>query len=253
MTSELMVQAISSRLARVQERVHQAAARAGRDPGEVAIVAVSKRHGAEVIEAAFAAGVRRVGENYAQELVAKLDQVACAAELEWHFIGRLQRNKAKYLAGRVALIHAVDSLDVAREIDQRAQRAQRAARVPSEGGGGPSALVAGKQRVLLAVNVAGEAQKSGVAPGAARDVLDAMAELEHVDCAGLMTMPPLAGRAEDSRRYFRALAGLRSALATSARPLPELSMGTTDDFEVAVEEGATLVRIGTAIFGSRPG
>jgi PLP dependent protein len=250
MTSELgVVEAIAGRLARVQERVHEAAARAGRDPAGVAIVAVSKRHGAEVLAAGFAAGVGRVGENYAQELVAKLDQVACAAELEWHFVGRLQRNKARYVAGRVALIHAVDSLDVAREIDRRA----RCVGAGQPGEGGASALVRGKQRVLVAVNMAGEEQKSGVAPGAARDFLAAMAELEHVDCAGLMTMPPLAERAEDSRRYFRALAELRAALATAAQPLPELSMGTTFDFEVAVEEGATLVRVGTAIFGSRPG
>jgi pyridoxal phosphate enzyme (YggS family) len=156
------------------------------------------------------------------------------AALRWHFIGQMQRNKVKYVVGRAALIHAVDSESLARDIDSQAAR---------------RGIV---QPVLLAVNLGGEAQKSGVPPARLEGLLAVVARLAHVTCAGLMTMPPLARTPEDSRPYFRALAELRAAMATAERPLPELSMGTTDDFEIALEEGATLVRIGTAIFGARP-
>lgn len=234
---------IRERLARVREEVSRAASRAGRRPEDITIVTVTKKHGPAMIEAAHAAGVRHVGENYAQELVSKLDQVACAQDLTWHFIGKLQRNKVKFVAGRVALVHAVDSPALAQEIDRRM------AQVSSSPGPG---LAPGKQGVLVAVNMGGEEQKSGVMPEQAGELVAAMAELGHVECRGLMTMPPLAERAEDSRRYFRALSELRERLRTARMPLPELSMGTTDDFEVAVEEGATLVRIGTAIMGRRP-
>jgi hypothetical protein len=240
---------IRERLVRVRQRIASAAAKAGRRAEDVSLVAVTKRHPAATMEAGFAAGVRRVGENYAQELVAKLDTVACAAELQWHFIGTLQRNKAKQVAGRVALIHAVDSLGLAQEIDRQMARRQAVA------GAGHPVVQDGPavQDVLIAVNVGGEEQKSGVLPAAAAELLAAIDELTHVRCTGLMTMPPLANRPEDNRPHFRALSELCAALATAQRPLPILSMGTTGDFEVAVEEGATLVRVGTALFGPRPG
>lgn len=245
-------QALAERLGAVRARVHAALARAGRPHDAARIVAVTKKHPAETIRQAMAAGVRDVGENYAQELVAKQEALgqqetaqasmggpvawppASDAALRWHFIGQMQRNKVKYVVGRAVLIHAVDSEPLAREIARQAAR---------------QGIV---QPILLAVNLGGEAQKSGVDPAGLADLLAQVAALPHLSCAGLMTMPPLAHEPEDSRPYFRRLAELRAALATAARPLPELSMGTTDDFEIALEEGATLVRVGTAIFGARP-
>jgi pyridoxal phosphate enzyme (YggS family) len=217
---------IATRWRRVRDDVDAIARAAGRDPAEVTVVAVSKLQPAAAIIEAAAAGVTDVAENYAQELVAK--QAEVAAPLRWHFIGKLQRNKAKLVVGRAALIHAVDSLELAAEIGKRAGAVQP---------------------VLVAINTGGEAQKTGVEPDAAAALLDAIAALSGVRVDGLMTMPPLPERPEDSRPYFRALRELRDRLA---RPLPHLSMGTTGDYGVAIEEGATLVRIGTAIFGERP-
>ncbi len=225
---------IATRLAAVRERIARAAERAGRSPDEVLLVGVGKRHPPEAIAAAARAGLTEVGENYAQEMVAKMDALA-GTDLHWHFIGRLQKNKAKLVVGRASLIHAVDSIELADEIARRA--AERG-------------LV---QPVLVAISAAGETQKTGVDPEAAGALLDAMAELPALAVRGLMTMPPWPDAPEDSRRYFRDLRRIRDRLAGPARPLPHLSMGTTGDLEVAVEEGATLVRVGTALFGPRPG
>ncbi|HTE55397.1 MAG TPA: YggS family pyridoxal phosphate-dependent enzyme [Kofleriaceae bacterium] len=225
---------LAGRVASVRERMARAAGAAGRDPASIELVAVSKLHPAAAVAAAARAGVVHVGENYAQEMVGKIDALAAdpaCAGLSWHFIGRLQRNKAKLVVGRAAVIHAVDSIDLAREIARRA---------------------ATPQAILLAVSAAGEAQKTGADPEALPELLAAVGELPGLDCRGFMTMPPWPDRPEDSRPYFRALRDLRDRLASAARPLPVLSMGTTADLEVAVEEGATLVRVGTAIFGARP-
>ena len=225
---------LSTRLASVRERMARAAEAAGRDPSSVELVAVSKLHPAAAVAAAARAGIRDVGENYAQEMVGKMDQLAgdpACAGLRWHFIGRLQRNKARAVVGRAALIHAVDSVDLAREIARRAS---------------------GRQAILVAVSAAGEAQKTGIDPAALPELLAAIAELPALECRGLMTMPPWPDRPEDSRPYFRAVRELRDRLASPERPLEVLSMGTTGDLEVAVAEGATLVRVGTALFGARP-
>ena len=225
---------LSARLASVRERIARAADAAGRDPSSVELVAVSKLHPASAVAEAARAGIRHVGENYAQEMVGKIDELAAdpaCAGLRWHFIGRLQRNKARLVVGRAALIHAVDSIDLAREIARRAS---------------------GRQAVLVAVSAAGEAQKTGVDPSELPDLLAAIAELPALECRGLMTMPPWPDQPEDSRPYFRALRELRDRLASPERPLEVLSMGTTGDLEVAVAEGATLVRVGTALFGARP-
>lgn len=242
--SNVSEETLAQRLAAIEARVAAALARAGRPAGAARIIAVTKKHPAETVAAARDAGVRDVGENYAQEMVAKLDALGPGAPcawppagedaLRWHFIGQLQRNKVKYVIGRAVLIHAVDSEALAREIAHQAE---------------VRGLV---QPVLLAVNLGGEEQKSGVTPEDLPALLAVVDGLAHLSCAGLMTMPPLAQTPEDSRPHFRRLAALRTDLATATRPLPELSMGTTDDFEVALEEGATLVRIGTAIFGARP-
>jgi PLP dependent protein len=217
---------IAERLAAVRDRVAAAAARAGR-PGTVTLVAVSKLHPAAAVRAAFAAGAVDLGENYVQELTAKRAELA-DLPLRWHFIGRLQRNKVRDVAGKVALIHGVDSLLLLQEIGKRA------------------AAAGVVQDLLIQVNVAGEEQKGGVAPDELPALTAACAALPALRLRGLMTMPPLVDDPERNRPHFRALAALARAHA-----LAELSMGMSDDLEVAIEEGATLVRVGTAIFGAR--
>ncbi len=224
--------AIAARWRAVRVAVDAACVAAGRAPAEVTIVAVSKRHPAAAVDAVVAAGATDVGENYAQELVAK--RAAVGAAVRWHFIGRLQRNKARLVAGQVALVHAVDAVDLAEELGRRARAA--------------GAI----QPILAAVNVGGEAQKSGVAAAEAPALIAALRAVDGVRLDGLMTMPPPADDPEVVRPAFRALRRLRDELATAASPLPHLSMGMSGDFAVAIAEGATLVRIGTAIFGERP-
>ncbi len=212
----------------VRERVEAACERAGRAPGDVTIVAVSKMQPASAVREAAAAGARAFGENYAQELVAK--RAECG-DVAWHFIGRLQRNKAKLVAGQVALVHAVDSLDLAAELGKRAAQVQP---------------------ILIAVNLAGEATKGGVTAEAAEPLAKAIAEVGNVRLDGLMTMPPPSDDPEASRAVFAALRQLRDRLSERiGRPLPVLSMGMSGDYEVAIACGATHVRIGTAIFGAR--
>jgi pyridoxal phosphate enzyme (YggS family) len=227
---------VGERWREVSARVAAACERAGRAATEVTIVAVSKTHPAAAVREAWAAGAADFGENYAQELAAKAGEIAAAppaGPLRWHFIGRLQRNKARLVAGRVALIHAVDSVELADEIGRRAGAAA--------------------QPILLAVNLAGEATKGGVPGEAAPAVAAALAGVAGVSLDGLMTMPPPADDAEVSRPHFAALRALRDQLADRlGRALPVLSMGMSHDFEVAIACGATHVRIGTAIFGSRP-
>jgi len=230
-------ESIAAGLASVRHRIAEAARAAGRPVDSVRLVAVSKRMPTADIDAALAAGQVDFGENYAQELRDKraaraAEDPAGGARPAWHFIGPLQTNKVKYVAGNVALIHSVDSAALLDEIDRRE----------------------GEQACLIQVNLAGEAQKRGVAPAALPALLDHVASLAHVRCLGLMLIPPLAAPAAN-RPLFAALRALRDQQAAIARPrvdLRELSMGMSDDFEVAIAEGATLVRVGTAIFGSRP-
>ena len=226
---------IAERWHAVQARVAAACERAGRAATDVAIVAVSKTHPADAVREAVAAGARDFGENYAQELASKMAELAGAggpSAIRWHFIGRLQRNKAKLVAGRVALVHAVDSVELAEELARRA--------------GGAA------QSILLAVNLAGEATKGGVTAETAPGVARAIAAVSGTALDGLMTMPPPADDPEASRPHFTALRALRDRLRDDlGRTLPVLSMGMSHDFEVAIACGATHVRIGTAIFGSR--
>jgi PLP dependent protein len=195
-------------------------------PAGVTLVAVSKTQPPEAIREAYAAGQRDFGENYAQEWCAKADALADLADLRWHFIGGLQTNKAKYLAGRVASVQTIGRLELARELSRRL--AARGARVMA----------------FLEVNVAGEASKEGCAPTALPALAEAVRALPGLDLVGLMCIPPAEG---DPRPHFRLLRVLRDQLG-----LAELSMGMSGDWRVAVEEGATFVRIGTAIFGARP-
>lgn len=225
---------VAERLAEVRSRIAAAAERSGRDPSEVTLVSVSKKQPAESIVAAHAAGCRDFGENYVQELADKAGTLAGDAlagdVLRWHFIGHLQRNKANALLAipGLALVHGIESPRLVAALDRRAER-------PLD--------------VLIQVDVAGEESKSGCRPGELDAVLDAVAAASHVRACGLMTMPPF-GDPEQARPHFAALRELRDAHGGAAR-LPELSMGMSNDFEIAIEEGATLVRVGSAIFGAR--
>ncbi|MCC6527177.1 MAG: YggS family pyridoxal phosphate-dependent enzyme [Polyangiaceae bacterium] len=225
---------IPDALERVRGEVHAAARAAGRAPESVRIVAVSKLQGPEAVRAAFAAGQRDFGETYAQELGRTADALEALAGLRWHFIGHLQRNKVKEVAPRAAVVHTVDRAELALELERRA------------------AVLGRRLEVLVQVNVAGEAQKSGCRPAELGAVLEAVARAPHLAAVGLMTMPPLEHDAARNRPCFAALRELRDRHG-GARLLPELSMGMSGDFAVAIAEGATIVRIGTAIFGARGG
>lgn len=222
---------IAPNLEEVRRRMAAAAQRAGRNPEQVRLVAVSKTVSVELIREAVAAGQRLFGENYLQEARGKIEVLGEAAD--WHFIGHLQSNKARAAVNRFALIHGVDRLKLAEALDAAA------------------ASKGTIQKILLQVNLAGEASKSGTSPEAAPELLRQISGLAHLRLMGLMTMPPFL-EPEAVRPYFRALRELRDRLEElSGQPLPELSMGMSGDFEAAIEEGATLVRVGTAIFGSR--
>lgn len=232
---------IAERWAAVRAEVDAACERAKRDPAGVTIVAVSKTHPASAIREALAAGATDFGENYVQELVAKRAELVAdpnardVERIRWHFIGRLQRNKAKFVAGQVELIHAVDSTDLAAEI---AKRRPPQATPP--------------QRVLLSVNVADESTKGGVTLAESVAFAKALSAIDGVKLDGLMTMPPPSEDPEASRPVFARLAELRDRMRDElGQPLPVLSMGMSGDFAVAIACGATHVRIGTAIFGQR--
>lgn len=227
---------LTARLTEIRERIRAAAAACGRAPADVRLVAVSKTVPAETIRRAAAAGVADVGENYIQDARDKHAQLQ-GVPLVWHFIGRLQSNKAKYAVRMFDLIHTLDSVKLAAEIDRCAGRAGKV------------------QEVLIQVNVAGEATKAGVASEGALPLVRAVAGFEHIAVRGLMTMPPFFNDPQAARPFFAELRRLRDRIRAEAVPnvaMGELSMGMTGDFEAAIAEGATLVRIGTAIFGERP-
>jgi pyridoxal phosphate enzyme (YggS family) len=217
---------IPANLARVRERIARAAERAGRRPADVLLIGVSKTVDVVRIRAAVAAGVTALGENRVQEAKAKIAELGRPAT--WHLIGHLQTNKVRDALELFDVIHSLDRLELARELERRA--AARGQVVEA----------------LLQVNVAAEPSKGGVGPDAVSEALDVVGKLAHVRVRGLMTIPPEVERAEDARRWFRRLREL-----AERHSLSELSMGMSGDFEVAVEEGATMVRVGTAIFGPR--
>ena len=222
--------ALSGSLARVREAVatHQAV---GGWTHPVRIVAVTKTHGPEAIRAAVAAGLTDIGENRVQEAMEKQEALA-GVRVDWHLVGTLQRNKARHAVGRFALIHSVDRLDLAAELDRRAAEGSR-------------------QAVLVQVNCSDEPQKGGVEPGGMPALLDALGGFPRLEVRGLMTMSALTDDVVEQRRAFRRLRELRDAGERSGHRLPELSMGMSGDFAVAVEEGATMIRIGTLLFGER--
>lgn len=223
---------IQARLKTIRERMTAAARKAGRDAGEVQLLAVSKTQPVELIREAMAAGQFLFGENRVQEVLAK--QPLLPAEARWHLIGPLQSNKIRKILPLVDAIHSMDSLSIAKDIN----------RIAGELGLHP--------KVLLEINVGGEASKHGFEPEAARRELEALYGLDRLCIEGLMCIPPFAEDTEKSRPYFVTLRELRDALEKQGgAPLPQLSMGMSHDFEVAIEEGATVVRVGTAIFGDR--
>jgi pyridoxal phosphate enzyme (YggS family) len=218
---------LAANFAAVEARLAAACTRAGRARADVTLVAVSKLHPPELIRLAWELGHRDFGENYAQELRDKHAGLADCAGLRWHAIGPVQPKNAKYVARAATVFHALERLEVAQELSKRRE--------------GPAL------QCLVEVNVAGEASKAGVEPAALPEFLAAVRALPHLELVGLTAMPPLTEDPEASRPHFRALAAL-----AKTHGLKVLSMGTTGDFEVAIEEGATLVRVGTALFGHRP-
>jgi pyridoxal phosphate enzyme (YggS family) len=217
-------------VARVRETVarHQ---RVGGWGHQVRIIAVTKTHGPEAVRAARDAGLTDVGENRVQEALAKQD-ASSDIHVAWHLIGTLQRNKARHVAGRFALVHSVDRADLAVELDRRV---------------GPGA----RQAVLVQVNCSDEAQKGGVAPAGLLQLLEDLRGLERLEVRGLMTMSALTEDPAEQRRAFRLLRELREDAERRGHALPELSMGMSGDYPIAVEEGATMIRLGTVLFGER--
>jgi pyridoxal phosphate enzyme (YggS family) len=221
---------LPDRLAQVREAVarHQSI---GGWTHPVRIVAVTKTHGPEAVRAAVAAGLTDIGENRVQEALGKQELLA-DLPVAWHLIGTLQRNKARQAVGRFVLIHSVDRGELAAELARRAAPGVR-------------------QQILVQVNCSDEPQKGGVEPGELPALLQALAPLEHLDVRGLMTMSALTEDRTEQRRAFRRLRELRDVAERSGFRLPELSMGMSGDFPVAVEEGATMIRLGTVLFGER--
>jgi pyridoxal phosphate enzyme (YggS family) len=229
---------VAENVARIQERITQAAARADRNPDSITLMAVSKTVEPERIHQAYAAGLRVFGENRVQEVMEKSPALGDLKDAEWHLIGHLQSNKAKKAAELFAAVDSVDSLRLAEKLNQAAQEAGK------------------KLSMLIEIKVSHEESKAGLSGGSAEldELLNAASRLEHVQIRGLMTVPPFTENPEGARPYFRMLRELRDAIA--ARKLPRvqmdvLSMGMSHDFEVAIEEGSTCVRVGTAVFGER--
>ncbi|WP_309294782.1 YggS family pyridoxal phosphate-dependent enzyme [Desulfotruncus alcoholivorax] len=220
-------------LINIRERVRLAAFRAGRDPQTIKIIAVTKRVDVPRIMEAVAAGVTDLGENRVQELSAKVDKIP--SSLHWHLIGHLQTNKVKHVLGKVELIHSLDSWNLAVELDRQAARMEI---IP---------------RVLVQVNVSGEETKYGINPGEAYDFITELKNLGHIKVEGLMTIAPFVDNPQEARPFFRELRLLSRELneKISGVELKHLSMGMTNDYEVAVEEGSDMLRLGTAIFGAR--
>jgi pyridoxal phosphate enzyme (YggS family) len=229
---------ISERIARVRQRIDDAAKRAGRAPGAIALMGVTKTQPAELIREAYQAGLRLFGENRVQEFADKSELVGDLHGADWHLIGHLQSNKAAKAAGLFAAVDSVDSLRLAERLNEAAQKNTR------------------KLGVLIEVNVGGEEAKSGVAPVSREfeEILRAAERLEWLEIRGLMTVPPFLQNADDVRPFFKTLRGIRDEVAKRKLPrvgMDELSMGMSHDFEIAIEEGSTCVRVGTAIFGVR--
>ena len=226
---------VASALNDVRARIHAAATASGREPSSVKLIAVSKTHPAEAVRQAYAEGQRDFGENYVQELQQKAEQLRDLTDLRWHLIGHLQRNKARLIVPLVSLVHTVDTAELALELAKRFAGAVAGRRLP----------------VLVEVSIAGEEQKHGAAPAALAELCQSIDALPALELRGLMCVPPFSDDPAGAAPFFAELSRLRD-LHGGPQRLPELSMGMTHDLEQAVAAGATLVRVGTAIFGARP-
>ncbi len=222
---------IKENLLRVMDKIEKAAQRAGRNPKEIKLVAVSKTVGVDRIKEAIEAGVNILGENYVQEAQKKIEEIG--HRVAWHFIGHLQSNKVKVAVRLFDVVHSIDSLPLAQELNRRAEREGR------------------RVKVMIEVNLSGETTKFGVEEGKALSLAKDMMLLNHLSLEGLMTMPPYFDSPEMSRPYFIHLRELKKRIEKEGILIKELSMGMSNDFEVAIEEGATYIRVGTAIFGQR--
>ena len=229
---------IADNVSALRARIASAAARAGRDPNEITLMAVTKTHGEELIREAYEAGIRIFGENRVQEFAGKLEGIRGLPDAEWHMIGHLQTNKAAKAAELFGAIDSIDSLKLAQKLNAAAEELGR------------------RLAVLIEINVGGESAKSGLLPdsGELQELLQATSELRALQFRGLMTIPPFTDDPAQARPYFRRLRELRDKVATQSIPavsMDVLSMGMSHDFEVAIAEGSTCVRVGTAIFGKR--
>jgi len=233
---------IKENLLRVMERIERATQRSGRDPGEIKLVAVSKTVEPARIKEAIEAGVSILGENYVQEAKKKIEEIgrpACTERfgegrpVAWHFVGHLQSNKAKYAVQLFDMIHSLDSIPLVEELNRRAEQADRMI------------------KVLIEISLSGEATKFGTDEEKILNLAKRILQLNHLSLEGLMTMPPYFDSPEMSRPYYIKLRELKERLVREGIPMKELSMGMSNDFEIAIEEGATYVRVGTAIFGPR--
>jgi len=223
---------VKENLLKVRERIERAAQKAGRDPKEIKLVAVSKTVEVARIKEAIEAGVSVLGENYVQEAQKKIE--ALGKPVSWHFIGHLQSNKAKYAVRLFDVIHSIDSIPLAEELNRKVEEPDRVI------------------RVMIEVNLSKEATKFGTDEERVLNLAKKIQQLKHLSLEGLMTMPPYFDSPEMGRPYYRALRELKERMIKEETPMKELSMGMSNDFEIAIEEGATYVRVGTAIFGPRP-
>ena len=228
---KLRMASIKENLLGVMERIEKAARKVGRDPNEIKLVAVSKTVEAAQIKEAIEAGVSILGENYVQEAQKKIEEVG--RPVSWHFIGHLQSNKVKYAIRLFDMVHSLDSIPLAEELNRRAEQADRVI------------------RVMIEVNLSKEATKFGTDEEVVVNLAKRIQNLKHLLLEGLMTMPPYFDSPEMSRPYYIALRALKERMVKEGVPMKELSMGMSNDFEIAIEEGATYVRVGTAIFGPR--
>ena len=225
---------VAENLVQVQKNIEESCKKVNREPGEVTLIAVSKTKPVEMLQEAYAAGARVFGENKVQEIVDKYDQMP--ADVQWHMIGHLQRNKVKYIVDKVAMIHSVDSLRLAETIEKEAEKKNVV--VP----------------ILIEVNVAQEESKFGLKPEEVLPFIEQIAGFSHIQVKGLMTIAPYVENAEENREIFRELKKLSVDIAAkniNNVTMSVLSMGMTGDYMVAVQEGATMVRVGTGIFGAR--
>jgi len=222
---------LKERVKEVIAQIQETALKSGRNPEEIKLLAATKSVPPVRILEAIEAGIKIIGENYVQEAQRKYELIG--PRVSWHMIGRLQTNKAKYAVGLFEVIHSLDSLKLAQELQKTAERQDK------------------KVKVMIQVNIAGEATKGGIYPDKVKELSERVLEFPNLELIGLMTIPPLSKNPEDSRPFFRKLRELKEELNREGFPLAELSMGMSNDFKVAIEEGATILRIGTLIFGSR--